>query len=87
MQDPPLEMLPTQDKTHITQSTQTQKLTQAVFLFYSNSMSQYIRQDTLFIGMSGLVGKMGKGKMGKEGGATKGVDHGQNCPFARSSRR
>jgi len=46
-----------------------------------------MRQGTLFIGMGALVGQMGKDKGGKEGGAAKGVDHGQNRPLARSSRR
>jgi len=45
------------------------KITPAEFLYYSNSMCEYMRQDTLSKGMGASVGKMGKGKMDKGRGA------------------
>jgi len=46
------------------------KITPAEFLYYSNSMCSYMRQDTLFIGKGALMGKMGEGRIGiKEGAA------------------
>jgi len=50
-------------------------------------MCEYMRQDTLFIGNGALVGKMGNGRMVIREGRPRGVDHGQNRPLARSSRR
>jgi len=44
------------------------KITPAKFLYYSKSSYEYMRQETLFIGMGALVGKMGKGKMDNERG-------------------
>jgi len=43
------------------ESTQDSLHTLAEFLFYFKIQCYYIRQDTLFIGMGALVGKMGGG--------------------------
>jgi len=62
------------------------KFDRVSFLF-QNSMYQYMRQGTLFIGKGGMMGKLSKGRKGKGRGGQGGLTKVKTAPLARSSRR
>jgi len=66
---PPLEILPTQDKTQHESSQVSANHSCRVSLLFKSSC-EYMRQGTLFIGRGALVGNIREGRIGIREGAT-----------------
>jgi len=62
-------------------------ITHAMFLYYSKSSCEYMRQDTLFIGVGALVGRWGRVKWTKGEGLSRVLTMVKTAPLGTSSRR